>query len=103
MFFTQKDNIFQRRTGGRSGHQIGMEVFNKNNIINLCNAIGEEAIELLSAEECPTGKMDLVLDSDQMMLQIHESIGHAIEIDRILFSYVFASRLEMSAGTGTPS
>ena len=80
----QKDNIFQRRTGGRSGHQIGMEVFNENNIINLCNAIGEEAIELLSAEECPTGKMDLVLDSDQMMLQIHESIGHAIEIDRIL-------------------
>ena len=80
----QKDNIFQRRTGGRSGHQIGMEVFNENNIINLCNAIGEEAVELLSAEECPTGEMDLVLDSDQMMLQIHESIGHAIEIDRIL-------------------
>ena len=80
----QKDNIFQRRTGGRSGHQIGMEVFQKNNIINLCNVIGEEAIELLTAQDCPSGEMDLVLDSDQMMLQIHESIGHAIEIDRIL-------------------
>tara|TARA_Y100001970_G_C14186347_1_gene832835 strand:- start:472 stop:1893 length:1422 start_codon:yes stop_codon:yes gene_type:complete len=80
----QDGNIFQRRTGGRSGHQIGMEVFDRDNIINLCNKIGEEAIELLSAEDCPTGTMDLVLDSDQMMLQIHESIGHAIEIDRIL-------------------
>ena len=80
----QDGNIFQRRTGGRSGHQIGLEVFNKENIINLCNDIGNQAVELLSAEECPTGTMDMVLAPDQMMLQIHESIGHALEIDRIL-------------------
>ncbi len=45
---------------------------------------GQEALELLQADECPTGKMDLVLMPDQMMLQIHESIGHPLEIDRIL-------------------
>ncbi len=46
--------------------------------------IASEAIELLSAANCPTGTRDLVLASDQMMLQIHESIGHPLEIDRIL-------------------
>ena len=39
---------------------------------------------MLFAEECPEGKHDLVLAPDQMMLQIHESIGHPLEIDRIL-------------------
>ena len=46
--------------------------------------IGEQAIELLDADECPKGEMDLVIASDQMMLQIHESVGHALEVDRIL-------------------
>jgi len=80
----QEGNVLQRRTGGRSGNQIGMEVFEEDRILSLCNTIGEQAIELLTAEECPTGNFDLVLTPDQMMLQIHESIGHAIEIDRIL-------------------
>jgi len=43
-----------------------------------------EALELLAAPNCPTGKMDLLLAPDQMMLQIHESIGHPLELDRIL-------------------
>ncbi len=80
----QDGTISQRRTGGRSGHQIGLEVFDKDRIVNLCSQIGNQAIELLNADECPTGTMDLVLAPDQMMLQIHESIGHALEIDRIL-------------------
>ena len=80
----QDGNILQRRTGGRSGNQIGMEVFEEDRVLSLCNTIGEQAIELLTAEECPSGKFDLVLTPDQMMLQIHESIGHALEVDRIL-------------------
>lgn len=39
---------------------------------------------MLSAEECPTTTTTLVLAPDQMLLQIHESIGHPLEIDRIL-------------------
>jgi predicted Zn-dependent protease len=41
-------------------------------------------LALLAAPNCPSGAMDLLLDPDQMMLQIHESIGHPIELDRIL-------------------
>jgi TldD protein len=43
-----------------------------------------EAVVLLSAPECPSTTTTLVLDGDQMMLQIHESIGHATELDRIV-------------------
>ncbi|NLA26960.1 MAG: TldD/PmbA family protein [Firmicutes bacterium] len=46
--------------------------------------IAREAVSLLGAEECPSGVFDLVIDSSQMMLQIHESVGHAIELDRVL-------------------
>ena len=37
-----------------------------------------------SAPNCPHGTMDVLLMPDQMMLQIHESIGHPLELDRIL-------------------
>jgi predicted Zn-dependent protease len=43
-----------------------------------------EALELVGGAVCPSGKMDLILMPDQMMLQIHESIGHPLELDRIL-------------------
>jgi predicted Zn-dependent protease len=46
--------------------------------------IAEQALELLTAAECPTMSADLVLAPDQMMLQIHESVGHPLELDRIL-------------------
>ena len=48
--------------------------------------IAGEAMALLAAEDCPSGFYDLVIDSAQMMLQIHESIGHPIELDRV-FGY----------------
>ncbi|MEE8437850.1 MAG: TldD/PmbA family protein, partial [Candidatus Neomarinimicrobiota bacterium] len=83
----QDGSVQQRRTdGGMRGNcrQIGMEFFNESEILSRAEKIGSEAVELLSAEQCPSGKMDLVLAPDQMMLQIHESVGHALEIDRIL-------------------
>lgn len=46
--------------------------------------IAEEAVALLSAEACPSGRMDLILDSSQLGLQIHESMGHPSELDRAL-------------------
>ena len=46
--------------------------------------VARDAIDLLEAPNCPSGKMDLLLMPDQMMLQIHESIGHPLELDRIL-------------------
>ena len=46
--------------------------------------VGAEARELLSAPPCPSGETTLILGGEQLALQIHESVGHAIELDRIL-------------------
>jgi len=83
----QDGNNMQTRTfGGMRGNcfQIGLEYFDELEMLAHANRIGEQALELLTAEECPNESTDLILASDQMMLQIHESIGHAIEVDRIL-------------------
>ena len=82
----QGSNQQTRTFGGMRGtcRQVGMEFLDQMEILSQANKIGEQAIELLTAEETPTGEMDLVIASDQMMLQIHESIGHALEVDRIL-------------------
>jgi TldD protein len=46
--------------------------------------VAEEAGQLLSAKTCPSKVTTLILDSSQLALQIHESIGHPIELDRVL-------------------
>src|SRR5215210_5303780 len=48
--------------------------------------VAEEAVALHAADPCPEGTFDLILDSSQLGLQIHESIGHPIELDRVLGS-----------------
>jgi predicted Zn-dependent protease len=64
--------------------QGGFEVIRRSGLIGGGARVAHEALELLAAPNCPTGTMDLVLAADQMMLQIHESIGHPLELDRIL-------------------
>lgn len=46
--------------------------------------IAKDVVDLVHADNCPSGAMDVLIDPDQMMLQIHESIGHPLELDRIL-------------------
>jgi TldD protein len=46
--------------------------------------LAEQAVALLSAPECPSIDTTLVLDGPQLALQVHESIGHPIELDRVL-------------------
>lgn len=46
--------------------------------------VAAEAIELLSAPDCPAGRRTVILGGEQLALQIHESIGHALELDRML-------------------
>jgi len=57
---------------------IGELDFEKN-----ARRISEEAVALLSAKECPSKTTTIILDGPQMSLQIHESIGHALELDRV--------------------
>ena len=80
----QDGNIIQSRSYTDQCQQAGMEVFEKDMVMQKCESICKEAVELLTADECPSESMDLILHSDQMLLQIHESIGHALEVDRIL-------------------
>ena len=46
--------------------------------------VGEEAVALLTAPLAPRGHADVVIGAQQVSLQIHESAGHALELDRIL-------------------
>ena len=64
--------------------QGGVEILEAFGMQGRGRETGEGALELLLAPNCPTGTMDVVLMPDQMMLQIHESIGHPLELDRIL-------------------
>ncbi|MEY3011824.1 MAG: hypothetical protein RIT45_559 [Pseudomonadota bacterium] len=64
--------------------QGGFEILDGVDLVAEAARVGEEATALLEAAPCPVGTMDLVLDPDQMLLQIHESIGHPLELDRIL-------------------
>lgn len=64
--------------------QAGYEFIQKMNLIRHAPRVAEEAVQLLTAEPCPSGKTTLILHGSQLALQIHESCGHAIELDRVL-------------------
>ncbi|MEM6449660.1 MAG: TldD/PmbA family protein [Cyanobacteria bacterium P01_D01_bin.105] len=66
-------------------YQGGWEYFSPSSALwERATRIGQQAIELLDAPDCPDTTTTLVLAPDQMMLQLHESVGHPIELDRIL-------------------
>jgi TldD protein len=62
----------------------GWELVREIDLLGNAPRVAEEAQALLTAPQCPSGITTLILGSEQMALQIHESIGHAIELDRIL-------------------
>jgi predicted Zn-dependent protease len=83
----QHQGTIQRRTfGGPRGQtrQAGDALFDAPSLRLEAMRVREQALELARAPNCPSGRMRLVLAPDQMMLQIHESIGHPLELDRIL-------------------
>ncbi|MDY6843053.1 MAG: TldD/PmbA family protein, partial [Thermodesulfobacteriota bacterium] len=79
----------QRRSYPSSmGHQgtEGWEFVLKQNLVEHGARIAEEAVALLSAKPCPSAVKTIILDGSQLALQLHESCGHAIELDRVLGS-----------------
>ena len=62
----------------------GYELMDELNLVQNARRIAEEAVALHSADQCPEGIFDIILDSSQLGLQIHESVGHPIELDRVL-------------------
>src|SRR5438445_354914 len=76
----------QTRTFGGRGYcrQGGLEVLDAVGFRSAAPQLAAEALQLLTAPDCPSEVMDVLLAPDQMILQIHESIGHPLELDRIL-------------------
>jgi TldD protein len=62
----------------------GYELIEELQLVQNARRIAEEGVALHHAEQCPEGTIDIILDSSQLGLQIHESIGHPIELDRVL-------------------
>lgn len=83
-----RENEIQRRSYPNSfGGQYqtkGFELVEELDLVGNARRIAEEAVALHRAEQCPSGVKDLILGSAQLGLQIHESIGHPIELDRVL-------------------
>jgi TldD protein len=62
----------------------GYEFIDSLDLLGNAERVAEEAVRLLSAPHCPSKVTTIILDGGQMALQIHESIGHPIELDRVL-------------------
>jgi TldD protein len=88
--YCYRNNEIQKRSypnsfGGQ--HQLkGYELVEELRLKENAPRVAEEAVALHTAAQCPQGEFDLILDSSQLGLQIHESIGHPIELDRVLGS-----------------
>lgn len=80
----QRGSDVQTRTNGMDVSQSGYEFFDREHMTAESVRIGEQVLELLDAENCPEDTRDLLLAPSQLYLQIHESIGHPLELDRIL-------------------
>ena len=82
------DGDIQRRSFPNSfrGHHAaaGYEHIRGLGLVENAERTGADAVELSKAPDCPSEETTLILDASQMVLQVHESIGHAIELDRVL-------------------
>ncbi|HEX5396945.1 MAG TPA: TldD/PmbA family protein [Candidatus Limnocylindria bacterium] len=77
----------QRSYPNSSGGQSvtgGFEAVRAMDLAGNGQRIAEEAVALLDAPQCPSGEMTLIIDASQLGLQVHESCGHPIELDRVL-------------------
>jgi len=85
-----RDGEVQRRSYpnsvGRHQQTRGYEFIVEQDLVGNARRIAEEAVALLSADPCPDEVTTVILGGSQVALQIHESCGHAIELDRV-FGY----------------
>jgi TldD protein len=73
---------FPSAHGGSSG-QAGWEYVERLGLEQEASRVGEEAAALLTADPCPSEVTTVVIDAEQMELQVHESVGHPTELDRV--------------------
>src|SRR5256885_9944302 len=84
--------------GGWSA-QAGWEYVESLGLEREAPRVAEQAAALLRADPCPAGRTTIVLDAEQMHLQLHESVGHPIELDRVYgMEAAYAGTSFLSAG-----
>ena len=82
-----RDGVFQLRSYPSahigSSCQSGWEYVDGLRLVEEAPRVAEQAAALVRADPCPSGVTDVVLDADQVALQVHESVGHPTELDRV--------------------
>jgi TldD protein len=82
-----RDGVFQMRSYPSahigSSCQSGWEYVDGLRLVEEAPRVAEQAAALARADPCPSGVTDVVLDGDQVALQVHESVGHPTELDRV--------------------
>ena len=76
----------QRRSYPDSGggwQAAGYEFIRSLALAERAEPLADEAVALLTAPQCPSGRFTIVLDPSQLYLQVHESCGHPSELDRV--------------------
>jgi TldD protein len=82
-----RDGVFQMRSYPSahigSSSQSGWEYVDGLRLVEEAPRVAEQAAALARADACPSGVTTVVLDGDQVALQVHESVGHPTELDRV--------------------
>ena len=78
-----KNGLFQGSGEGRSGVG-GLELFDRENPVELARKVGHNAVALLDAEVPKGGSFPVMLDQELAGVFVHEAVGHATEADIIL-------------------
>lgn len=83
------NNEIQRRSYpqsmGRQQGCAGWEYIAAMDLPGNAERVGSEAVALLTADPCPSDVVTtVIIGGSQLALQVHESCGHAIELDRVL-------------------
>jgi TldD protein len=76
----------QRRSypdAGGGWQAAGYEFIRSLGLKERAEPLATEAVALLTAPQCPSGRYTVVLDPSQLYLQLHESCGHPTELDRV--------------------
>ena len=69
---------------GRQQQTAGWEAIRSWDLPGNAQSIASQAVALLTADPCPSDiTTNLILGGDQVALQIHESCGHPVELDRV--------------------
>lgn len=79
---------------GGNHHAAGYEFILELDLPGQIMELQQEAVALLKAPASPKGLIDLIIDSSQMTLQLHESCGHPLELDRI-----FGNEISLAGGS----